>query len=93
MVCDGQIDIATAQQAFATDWIAAYQTYYKIEPPPPPKPPPACPSDTVVWINLTSRIYHFSGNRNYGNTKNGKYMCERDAVAAGMRAAKNEPHP
>jgi hypothetical protein len=28
MVCDGQIDIATAQQAFATDWIAAYQTYY-----------------------------------------------------------------
>jgi hypothetical protein len=29
MVCDGQIDIATAQQAFATDWIAAYQTYYE----------------------------------------------------------------
>jgi len=28
MVCDGQIEIATAQQAFATDWIAAYQTYY-----------------------------------------------------------------
>jgi len=29
MVCDGQIDIATAQQTFATDWIAAYQTYYE----------------------------------------------------------------
>jgi hypothetical protein len=28
MVCDGEIDIATAQQAFATDWIAAYQKYY-----------------------------------------------------------------
>jgi hypothetical protein len=29
MVCNGRIDIATAQQAFATDWIAAYQTYYE----------------------------------------------------------------
>jgi hypothetical protein len=28
MVCDGEIDRATAQQAFATDWIAAYQRYY-----------------------------------------------------------------
>jgi hypothetical protein len=27
MVCDGQIDIATAQAAFVTDWIAAYHTY------------------------------------------------------------------
>jgi hypothetical protein len=29
MVCDGQIDIATAQEAFATDWIAAYHVYYE----------------------------------------------------------------
>ena len=28
LVCDGEIDMATAQQAFATDWIAAYQKYY-----------------------------------------------------------------
>ena len=28
MVCDGEIDIAKAQQAFAT-WIAAYQKYYE----------------------------------------------------------------
>ncbi len=52
-----------------------------------------CPSDTVVWVNLTSKIYHFSGTRNYGNTKHGAYMCERDTAAAGMRAAKNETHP
>jgi len=31
MVCAGQIDIAAAQAAFATDWIAAYQTYYEGE--------------------------------------------------------------
>ena len=52
-----------------------------------------CPSDTVVWVNLTSKIYHFSGARSYGTTKHGAYMCERDTVAAGMRAAKNETHP
>ncbi len=52
-----------------------------------------CPSDTVVWVNLTSKIYHFSGTKNYGNTKSGAYMCERDSAAAGMRAAKNEKHP
>jgi hypothetical protein len=28
MVCDGEIEIATAQEAFATDWVAAYQKYY-----------------------------------------------------------------
>jgi hypothetical protein len=52
-----------------------------------------CPTDTVVWANLPSKIYHFSDTRYYGNTKNGAYMCERDAAAAGMRAAKNETHP
>jgi hypothetical protein len=52
-----------------------------------------CPGDTVVWANLESKIYHFSGTRNYGNTKNGAYMCERDTASAGFRAAKNEKHP
>ena len=52
-----------------------------------------CPSDTVVWVNLTSKIYHFSGAKDYGNTKHGAYMCEGDTAAAGMRAAKNETHP
>jgi hypothetical protein len=28
MVCGGQIDVAAAQEAFATDWIAAYHAYY-----------------------------------------------------------------
>jgi hypothetical protein len=29
MVCSGQIDIGTAQEAFARDWIAAYHKYYE----------------------------------------------------------------
>jgi hypothetical protein len=52
-----------------------------------------CPSDTVVWVNLTSKIYHFSGTKDYGTTKHGAYMCEGDTAASGMRAAKNETHP
>ncbi len=52
-----------------------------------------CPRDTVVWVNLESKIYHFSGYKDYGHTKAGAYMCERDTAAAGFRAAKNEKHP
>jgi hypothetical protein len=52
-----------------------------------------CPADTVVWANLRSHIYHFGETRYYGTTENGTYMCEKDAIAAGNRAAKNETHP
>ena len=52
-----------------------------------------CGSGTVVWANLDSKIYHFSGHSDYGHTKSGAYMCEKDAMSQGMRAAKNEKHP
>jgi len=49
-----------------------------------------CPSDTVVWVNTKSHKYHFTGNRSYGTTKRGAYMCQADANAAGNVAAKGE---
>ena len=49
----------------------------------------SCGSDNVVWINSESHVYHFKNNRSYGKTKQGAYMCERDARAAGAQAAKN----
>jgi hypothetical protein len=52
-----------------------------------------CPSDTIVWVNTKSGIYHFAGTHNYGTTKSGQFMCEMDAKAAGDRAAENEKHP
>src|SRR5262245_62718005 len=52
-----------------------------------------CGAGTVVWANTDSKIYHFSGNKAYGKTKTGAYMCEQDATTQGMRAAKNEKHP
>jgi len=52
-----------------------------------------CFAGTVVWANTNSNIYHFSGYKDYGNTKTGAYMCETDATGQGMRASKNEKHP
>jgi outer membrane biosynthesis protein TonB len=52
-----------------------------------------CGSGTVVWANLNSKIYHFAGHKDYGNTKSGAYMCEQDATSQGIRAAKSEKRP
>lgn len=48
-----------------------------------------CPSDTVVWLNLPTGIYHFQGQRWYGNTKSGAYVCQGEANQAGDRATLN----
>jgi hypothetical protein len=50
-----------------------------------------CPSDTVVWVNTKgkSHTYHYQGTRWYGTTKQGAYMCEADAGAAGYHASKS----
>jgi hypothetical protein len=44
----------------------------------------SCPADTVVWVNPRSMVYHLSDSRNYGQTKQGAYMCEKDSVGAGF---------
>jgi hypothetical protein len=43
----------------------------------------------VVWVNTKSHIYHYAGTRSYGTTKQGAYMCEADANAAGDRATRS----
>jgi hypothetical protein len=48
-----------------------------------------CPTDTVVWLNLPSMIWHYKGQRYYENTKHGAYVCEKEAASAGARATKN----
>ena len=52
-----------------------------------------CPTDTVVWVNLQSKVYHFAGTKSYGTTKRGAYMCEKEAITAEARASKTEKHP
>jgi hypothetical protein len=42
-----------------------------------------------VWVNTESGVYHKNG-RWYGKTKNGKFMTEAEAKAAGYKQAHRE---
>jgi hypothetical protein len=47
-----------------------------------------CPGDAVVWVNLGgSKAYHMSGNKFYGKTKHGAFMCQKEADQSGFHAA------
>lgn len=43
-----------------------------------------------VWVNTRSGVYWRPGTEYYGKTKQGKYMSEQDALAAGYHASKSE---
>ncbi len=43
-----------------------------------------------VWVNTESKVYHCSGDRWYGKTKQGEYMTEAEATAKGFRADHNK---
>ncbi|HEV3057256.1 MAG TPA: helix-hairpin-helix domain-containing protein [Vicinamibacterales bacterium] len=51
------------------------------------------PVKGMVWVNLSTKVFHREGDRYYGNTKNGKFMTEGDAVKAGYREAKTGKKP
>jgi hypothetical protein len=46
------------------------------------------PVKGMVWVNLSTKVFHREGDRYYGTTKHGKFMSEDEAVKAGYREAK-----
>ena len=42
-------------------------------------------SGIQVWVNPRTRVFHLQGSRWYGATKDGAYMSEQEALAAGYR--------
>jgi hypothetical protein len=91
LVCDGKIDLKTAQQAIASNWIEAYKLYVSPNPPvsrlsaPTAAESPLNPDE--VWVNTKSGKYWKPGSRYYGRTKQGEYMSEKEAVQKGYRPA------
>jgi hypothetical protein len=91
MVLKGQLDLKTAQQAIAVNWIEAYKTY--VGPVPSASQlstriaPAPLPHSDQIWVNTKSGKYWKPGSRYYGKTKQGEYMSVEDAIQKGYRPA------
>jgi hypothetical protein len=91
LVCSGQLDLKTAQQAIAADWIGAYKFYVSPNPPVSQVASPTAAATPLnagdVWVNTKSGKYWEPGSRYYGKTKQGEYLSEKEAVQNGYRPA------
>ena len=48
------------------------------------------PVKGMVWVNTDTKVFHREGDHWYGNTKQGKFMTEADAIKAGYRESKQK---
>lgn len=50
--------------------------------------PPDCHGQATVWAIQGAKVYLLPGDRHYGKTKRGSYMCLEQAEADGYRAGR-----
>jgi hypothetical protein len=85
------LDLKTAQQAIASNWIEAYKKYVSPDPPSSRLPSPAAAKSPLnsdqVWVNTKSGKYWKPGSRYYAKTKQGEFMSEKEAVQKGYLPA------
>lgn len=48
------------------------------------------PRKGMVWVNKETMVYHTEGDHWYGNTKNGEFMDEKDAIKFGAHRSKQD---
>ncbi len=48
------------------------------------------PGNGQVWVNSKTKVYHCSGDRDYGHTKQGGYMTEAAAKSEEDRPARGK---
>lgn len=60
----------------------------------PPQPPKDLGNpDVKVWADLHTALYYCPGSKQYGHTKKGKYMTQRDAEDNNFESALRVPCP
>ncbi|HEX3671902.1 MAG TPA: hypothetical protein VHT92_09410 [Candidatus Cybelea sp.] len=47
-----------------------------------------CGSEAPVWTLESAKVYLVEGDRLYGKTKHGRYLCRSEAHAEGFRPAR-----
>jgi hypothetical protein len=50
--------------------------------------PPSCNGQEAVWVLGDAKVFLVPGDRLYGKTKRGRYLCLSDAQAEGYKAAR-----
>ena len=97
LVCSGQLDLKTAQQAIASNWIEAYKRHVGPQPKALGRPSEDERAETApeatpvvpgpVWVNTKSGKYWRPGSRFYGKTRQGKFMSGQEAKTEGFQPA------
>lgn len=98
--CRGHGGVASFQETPAAPSAPSASNSMSPTEPPAVSPVPTKPAMTPmaagggagkVWVNTDSKIYHCPGDRYYGKTKQGEYMSESAAIAAGDKPDHGKP--